>query len=82
MVIKCKIESKHFYKYINEKTKCKETIDKIIKGEKIYQTAEGLSEIMNENFKSIFTEEETYRTKHGSGAWGIPRSSGAEIGHW
>ena len=37
--------------------KCKETIDKIIKGGKTYQTAEELSEIMNESFKSVFTVE-------------------------
>ena len=40
--------------------KCKETIDKIIKGEKTLQTAEELSEIMNESFKSVFTVEGTF----------------------
>ena len=37
--------------------KCKGTIDKIVKGEKTYQTAEELSGIMNESFKLVFTEE-------------------------
>ena len=46
---------KTIYKYINEKMKCKETIDKMINGEKTYQTAEELSEIMNKSFKSVFT---------------------------
>ena len=36
--------------------KCKKGIDKIVKVEKTYQTAEELSEIMNESFKSVFTE--------------------------
>ena len=37
--------------------KCKEAIDKIVKGKRTYQTAEELSEVMNESFKSIFTVE-------------------------
>ena len=40
--------------------RCKETIDKIVKEEKIYQTAEELSEIMNDSFKSVFSEEGTF----------------------
>ena len=57
MVEKCENEHKLFYKYFNGKMKRKETIDKIVKGEKTtYQIAEELSEIMNESFKSIFTE--------------------------
>ena len=40
--------------------KCKETIDKIIKGGKTYQTAEELSEIINESFKSVFTVKEAF----------------------
>ena len=40
--------------------KRKETKDKIIKGGKTYQTAEELSEIMNESFKSVFTVEEQF----------------------
>ena len=55
MAEKCGNEPKLFYKYINGKMKCKETIDKIVKGEKTFQTAEELSEIMNESFKSVFT---------------------------
>ena len=57
MVEKCGNEHKLFYQYINGKKKCKETIDKIEKAEKTYQTAEELSEIMNESFKSVFTVE-------------------------
>ena len=37
--------------------KCKETIDKIVKGERTYQAAKELSEVMNESFKSVFTIE-------------------------
>ena len=46
--------------YINGTVKCKETIDKIVKGEKTYQTAEELSEIMKESFKSVSTKEEAF----------------------
>ena len=55
VVEKCGNEPKLFYKYINGKMKCKETIDKMVKGEKSYQTAEELSEFINESFKSVFT---------------------------
>ena len=57
VVEKCGNEPKLFYKYINGKMKCTETIDKIVKGERTYQTAEGLNEDMNESFKTVFTEE-------------------------
>ena len=57
VVKKCGDEPKLFYKYVNGKMKCKETIDKIIKGGKTYQTAEELSEIMNDSFKSVFSVE-------------------------
>ena len=59
MLEKCGNEPKLFYKYINGKMKmkCKETIDKIVKGERTYQTAKELSEVMNESFKSVFTVE-------------------------
>ena len=60
MVEKCENEPTLFYKYINGKMKSKETIDKIIKGGKTCQTTEELSEIMNESFKSVFTEEEAF----------------------
>ena len=40
--------------------KSTETIDKIVKGGKTYQIAEELSEIMNENIKQVFTEEEAF----------------------
>ena len=60
VVEKCGDEPKLFYKYVNGKVKCKETLDKIIKGGKTYQTAEELSEIMNESFKSIFTVDGTF----------------------
>ena len=39
MVEKCENEPILLFKYINGKMKCKETIDKIVKGEKTYQTA-------------------------------------------
>ena len=60
MVIKCENEPKLFYKYINGKMKYKETIDKIVKGEKTYQTAKELSEIMNKSFKFVFTEDKAF----------------------
>ena len=60
MVEKCENEPKLFYKYINEKMKSTETIDKIVKGRKTYQPTEELSEIMSESFKRVFTEEEAF----------------------
>ena len=53
--------------------KCKETIDKIIKGGKIYQTAEELSEIMNESFKSVFTVEGQFIEPNMTEAEGVSR---------
>ena len=49
MVENCENEPK-----LNGKMKCKEMIDKIVEGEKSYQTAEELSRNMNESFKSVF----------------------------
>lgn len=40
--------------------KGKVTIDTIVKGDRMYQTADQLSEIMNESFKFIFREEEAF----------------------
>ena len=60
MVKKCEEEPKLFYKYINAKTKTKETIDKIVTEGKTYQTEEEISEIMNTSFKKVFTEEEDF----------------------
>ena len=60
MLEKCENEPKLFYKYINGKVKCTETIGKIGKGEKTCQTAEQLCEIMNESFKSVFSEKEAF----------------------
>ena len=49
-----------FYRYINGKMTNKETIDEIIKGDRICKTAEEISETMNENFSSVFTKEENF----------------------
>ena len=38
----------------------KETIDKLIKGDKTYETAEEMSELMNDSFRSVFTLEGTF----------------------
>ena len=56
----CEEEPKLFYKYINGKITNKETIDKVRKEGRTYQTAEEISEIMNESFKTVFTEEEEF----------------------
>ena len=40
--------------------KCRETIDKVVKREKTYHTAEERSKIMNESFQSVFTDEEAF----------------------
>ena len=53
--------------------KCKETIDKIVKGERTYQKAEELSEVMNESLKSVFTVE---------GAFIEPNTTEAQEGLW
>ena len=69
MVEKCENEPKLFFKYINGKMKSTETIDKIVKGGKTYQAAEELSEIMNESFKQVFTEEEAFTEPSMIEAW-------------
>ena len=60
IVKRCEEEPRLFYKYINGKMKSKETIDKLIKGNMVHETTKEMSEIMNENFKSVFTVEETF----------------------
>ena len=60
VVDKCEEEPKLFYKYINGKITNKETIDKVRKEGRTYQTAEEISEIMNESFKTVFTVEEEF----------------------
>ena len=60
IVKRCEEEPRLFYRYINGKMKSRETIDKLIKGDKAYETAQEMSELMNESFKSVFTLEETF----------------------
>ena len=60
IVKRCEEEPKLFYKYINGKMISKETIDKLIKGDKTYETAEEMSELMNDSFRSVFTLEGTF----------------------
>ena len=52
-----KKKPKLFYRYINGKMTSKETIDKLTKEGKVYQTAEEMSELMNESFRSVFSVE-------------------------
>ena len=54
VVEKCENEPKLFYRYINGKMTGKETIDKLTKEGRVYQTAEEMSELMNESFRSVF----------------------------
>ena len=60
VVEKCKEEPRLFYKYINGKITNRETIDKVSKEGITYQTAEEISEIMNESFRTVFTVEEEF----------------------
>ena len=60
IVKRCKEEPRLFYRYINGKMSNKETIDKLIKGDNVYETAQEMSEIMNESFKSVFILEENF----------------------
>ncbi len=60
IVKRCEEEPRLFYRYINGKMSCKETIDKLIEGDNVYETAQEMSEIMNESFKSVFTLEENF----------------------
>ena len=53
----CEKEPKLFYRYINGKMTSKETIDKLTKKGRVYQTAEEMSELMNESFRSVFSVE-------------------------
>ena len=66
---------------VNGKLKCKETIDKIVKGEKIHPTTEELSGIIRVQM-CIHRRGCFYRAKHGRGARGIPRSHGVEARCW
>ncbi len=47
IVKKCGEQPKLFYKYMNGKIASRETIDKLIKGDRIYEKAEEMSEILN-----------------------------------
>ena len=60
IVQKCEKEPKLFYRYINGKMKSRETIDKLEREGRIYETAKETSELMNESFKSVFNVEEEF----------------------
>ena len=60
IVEKCKEEPKLFYRHIKGKMTNRETIDKLEKGGKKYEKVEEMSEVMNENFKSVFSVEEEF----------------------
>lgn len=60
VVQKCADEPRLFYKYVNNKIRNKERIEKIVKEGMTYQTTEDMSEIINECFKTVFTEEEDF----------------------
>ncbi len=50
-------KSPSFFTDIKGKMTSRETINKIVKEGRIYQTAEKMSEIMNESFRSVFNVE-------------------------
>ena len=56
-VEKCEKEPKLFYRYINGKMTSKETIDKLTKEGRVYQTVEEMSELMNVSFRFVFSVE-------------------------
>ena len=65
VVEKCEREPKLFYRYINGKLTNRETIDKLVRGERIYQTTEEMSELMNESFRSVFSVETDFIEPYG-----------------
>ena len=60
IVTKCGDEPKLFYKYINEKIRSRDTIMKLIKEGRVYETSEEMSEVMNESFRTVFSMEEEF----------------------
>lgn len=57
MIKKCEEEPKLCYRNITGKMTSRETINKIVKEGRIYQTVEEMSEIMNESLRSVFNVE-------------------------
>ncbi len=78
VVKKCEEDLKLFYRYINGKMINRETIDKIVKGERIYQTVEEMSEIMNEFQVCVQCGNGFYRTKMRWCGKGLTGSLGAK----
>ena len=60
IVKKCEKEPKLFYRYINGKMTSRETINKLMKDGRGYQETEEMCEIMNESFRSVFSDEEEF----------------------
>ncbi len=57
IVEKYKDEPKLFYRFINDKTKMKEKVEKLRDGDKITEDERGMCELGNENFQQVFTKE-------------------------
>ena len=60
VVEKCNDNPKLFYRYVNDKMTSKEEIVTLIKGHKIYDKEEEMTELMNESFKSVFNKDEEF----------------------
>jgi len=67
IVDKCKEEPKLFYRFINEKTKHKERVTKLKRNGILYEEEEEISELLNNSFQSVFTNETEFeepRVRH------------------
>ena len=60
IVDKCKDEPKFFYRHIRGKMTNREVIEELDKDGTTYKTAQEMSEIMNQSFKTVFCMEEEF----------------------
>ena len=57
VIVKCKDQPKLFYRFVNNKVKHRQELEKLRKGGVEYTEEAEMAEIMNEHFKSVFTRE-------------------------
>ena len=58
---KCKNEPKLFYRYINEKIKSRERVDKLKVEDTVHKDVLQLAEVMNKRFQTVFSRESEFR---------------------
>ena len=60
IIEKCKIEPKLFYRYINEKIKSREGVDKLNVEGTVYEDVFQQAEVINRSFQTVFIREREY----------------------